>query len=90
MSHMYYTEQVAVIEHVRELLQSFGRIEIDTERNHPEAFPDSAYSALENVLIQMELLTYTRPRAADRYPDMYPLIANMQIYVIYATTCTHV
>jgi baculoviral IAP repeat-containing protein 6 len=61
----------AVIDHVRELLQSFGRIEVDSQRNDADAFPHSAYSPLENVLIKMELLTSTRPRAADRYQEMY-------------------
>ena len=62
---------LAVIEHVRTLLQSFGRIEVDTQRNDADAFPHSAYSPLENVLIKMELLTSTRPRAADRYPELF-------------------
>ena len=60
-----------VVEHVRALLQSFGRLELETDRNNPAAFPVSAYSPLENVLVRMELLTSTRPLAADRYPELY-------------------
>ena len=61
----------AVIQHVRELLQKFGRVEVETATNCPRDYPASAYSELEVLLIRLELLTSTRPRAADRYPELY-------------------
>jgi hypothetical protein len=61
-----------VLDHVRKLLQDFGRIEIESSTNSASSHPTSAYSELENALIHLEMLSVgLRPHAADRYPELY-------------------
>ena len=54
---------------VRGLVQDHGRV--DTESDLNDSSRPSSYSQLEVVLNRLELLTGTRPRAAERFPELY-------------------
>ena len=53
----------SVLEAIKSLLATHGRVALDSPRNDPVAFPEGAYTDLEHNLMRLGLLTEIIPIA---------------------------
>ena len=59
----------AVVGSIREMLERWGRLDLESARNDRGLHPEGAYTDLEHLLMRLGLLTEMAPRANDKYPD---------------------
>jgi hypothetical protein len=58
----------SIIRSVRSLLEEHGQIDVENFMNDKERYPRGAYSELEYLLLELELLCDKDPRANLKYP----------------------
>jgi len=60
-----------VLNEIRNLIHEHGKVDVNNPQNNPKEYPKGSYTELEYLLLRLELLCETDPRANLKYPMQY-------------------